>query len=63
MRKFTIYWDSGKSEIIQGKSIQVALDDAGYSTNDLLSISYYTSGDTRSSYEWDTKIQKWKSKI
>lgn len=62
MKKFTIYWDCGKSEILQGKSIQVALDVAGYSTNDLLSISFYTPGDTQDSYIWDSYLQKWKSK-
>lgn len=62
MRKFTIYWDSGKSEILQGESIQFALDDAGYSTNDLLSISFYTPGNTQDSYIWDSKLQRWKSK-
>lgn len=60
--KFTLFWLTGRSEIVTGNSIANAFNNAGYSQGALHALDFYTSGDQTNSYQWNSKTRNWESK-
>lgn len=56
---FTIYWLSGKREIVNGTDIADAFTKAGYSNGAINSVDFFCKGDNNE-YIW--KNNKWEQK-
>jgi hypothetical protein len=56
---FTLYWYSGKREIVQGRTIAEAMTLAGYSGGALRALDFYASGDDHN-WEWNKTNRDWK---
>lgn len=61
-KQFTIFWLSGKSEIIVGNTIKEAFTNAGYGAGALKAVDFYADGDETQFYEWNTITQTWDAK-
>lgn len=58
--EYTIYWRTGRRELVRGADIAQAMTLAGYSGGAVRAIDFYTSGDDRN-YEWDKDKREWVS--
>lgn len=55
---YTLYWRTGKREIVKGRSIAEAITLAGYSRGALRALDFYSPGDDHR-YEWNEKNRDW----
>jgi len=61
MKNFILYWRDGKYEIITGKNIHSAFDNAGYGPGALAALYFYTEGDVlncsfnKETRDWERK--------
>ena len=55
---FTLFWDNGKSEPIEGVTIGQALTLAGIKSKQLDNIVFYKEGKP-TQYKWNIKEKKW----
>lgn len=58
MKKFVLYWLTGKSEVVQGVDIADAMNRAGYGFGALRALDFYDNGDEET-YTWDTESRRW----
>jgi hypothetical protein len=58
MKKFTLYWLTGKREVISGDSIADAFTRAGYSAGAIGALDFYYNGDNQD-YVWDKDKRNW----
>lgn len=61
MQTYTIFWLTGKSEIIKGNDIADAFLHAGYGGGAIRAVDFYDTGDKREEWVW-IKNQGWKKK-
>ena len=59
-KTFTLFWLTGKSEIVKGNNIAEAITLAGYSQGAIPALDFYSKGDKRKEYYWNTSKQTWK---
>ena len=57
--KFSVFWLTGRSELLKGSSISSAFNNAGYSAGALRALDFYAIGDVRDKWEWDKKEKRW----
>ena len=55
---FTLYWLTGKSSVIEGASIDEAMNNAGYGAGSLRALDFYAIGDCKK-YAWDSVRRQW----
>ena len=60
MNTYTVFWRDGKSELMEGANITDAIRNSGYGNGALRAIDFYTEGDKRNEYAWDTGTRSWK---
>lgn len=58
MKKFTIYWLDGKKQILEGKNIADAFNQAGYGNGALRAVDFYYEGECND-YAWNKESHKW----
>lgn len=58
MNTYTLYWLSGKREIVQGQDVAKAMTNAGYSNGAVPALDFYANGDDRD-YKWDADTHNW----
>ena len=56
--EYTLFWLTGKSEIITGITIIEAMKHAGYQ-NFYKDLAFFLEGDLRFEYRWNTKTLIW----
>ena len=56
--EYTIYWRTGRRELVRGADIAQAMTLAGYSGGAVRAIDFYTSENYRG-YEWDKEKREW----
>ena len=61
MKTFTLYWLTGKREIVQGNDIANAMTCAGYSNGAVRALDFYAEGEDNG-YEWKQATREWKCK-
>lgn len=59
-KTITLFWITGKSEIIKGNSLMDAFRKAGYRPQSIHGLSFYGEGDLRKDYIFDKKFNGWK---
>jgi hypothetical protein len=55
---FTLYWRSGKREIIKGYDIADAMRRAGYGNSALIALDFHAKGDN-TEYQWNREERRW----
>lgn len=59
MKEFTLFWLTGKSEVVKGSDIANAMTLSGYSGGAVRALDFYAQGDVRNEYAWNTKTKNW----
>lgn len=57
MNTYTLFWLTGKAELVKGTTIADAM--RGYSSGALPALDFYAAGDLRDKYTWNTKTHGW----
>lgn len=50
--KYTLYWLTGKKEVVNGNSISDAMTNSGYGAGAIRALDFYENG-VDDSYEWE----------
>ena len=58
MAKFTLYWLTGKKEVVEGNDPAQAMTLRGYSNGATRALDFYANGEDNS-YEWNPTDRKW----
>ena len=58
---FTLYWRTGRREVVRGRNGAEAMTLAGYSSGALRALDFWADGDD-DKYWWDEKNREWHSK-
>lgn len=62
MNTYTLFWSHGKSEIVTGSDLSIAMTLKGYSAGAVRALDFHAEGDQRDNYEWDKVSYAWKKK-
>lgn len=62
MKKYTLFWLDGKSEVVTGNDVSSAFNNAGYGAGAMRALDFYAEGDQRENYIWNSTEHSWKSK-
>jgi hypothetical protein len=61
MKTYTLFWLTGKSEIVTGNTPTEAMTLAGYGGGAIRALDFYAEGDKRDKYIWNPKTNNWDS--
>jgi len=61
MKEFTLFWLTGKSEIVKGSDAANAMTLAGYGGGAVRALDFYAQGDKRNEYVWNKETRNWDS--
>lgn len=56
---YTLFWLTGRSEIISGTTPEGAMTNAGYSSGAIRALDFYATGDKRADWVWDSERRDW----
>ena len=59
MKDFTLFWLTGKSEVIKGTDIADAFRRAGYGGGALDALDFYSMGNVENEHVWDKENRTW----
>jgi hypothetical protein len=62
MKKFTLFWENGKCEVVEGKHFHNAIKKLTKGKGSLLGLDFYTNDDTRENYVYVPKHHSWELK-
>lgn len=58
-KTFTLFWLTGKSEILEGTDAANAMNEAGYGSGSIRALDFHGEGDLRDKYVWDKEKRSW----
>lgn len=58
MRQYTLFWNYGLRQVIEGASPQDALNRAGILQGELVVMSFWRMGDHKG-YTWNDSLRRW----
>lgn len=61
--KFTIFYNTGQSEVIDGINYDKALAKHGIYNKAQANIMFYVDGNAKTKYKWDNKSRTWKARL
>lgn len=61
-KTYTLFWLTGKSELVKGSDPSIAMTMAGYGAGALRALDFYAEGDQRNEYEWIDEERTWRMK-
>lgn len=56
--EYTIYWRTGRREVVRGDDVAQAMTLAGYSGGSVRAVDFYANG-VDHDYEWDKDRREW----
>lgn len=59
MKTYTVFWLTGKTELVKGRTVGEAMTFAGYGGGAVKALDFYGNGDARSNYEWNAEQRTW----
>ena len=59
MKTYTLFWLTGKTELVKGNTPEEAMTLAGYSNGAIRALDFYGNGDIRDEYTWDDGVRNW----
>ena len=57
--KYTLFWLTGKTQIVLGDEPHTAMNNAGIGQGALRALDFYGKGDLRDQYEWNKVDRSW----
>lgn len=63
MDKFTLFWLTGKAEVIKGNDIANACNRNGIGQGALAALDFYAQGDIKNDYTWNPTTRSWDTSI
>ena len=57
-KQFTLYWRTGKREVVSGRDPAEAMTLAGYGGGAIRALDFYAEGDNHE-YSWDSGEREW----
>ena len=61
-KQFTLFWLTGETEIVKGKDIATAMNNAGIGNGALRALDFYAEGDKEKDYTYVNANKGWQSK-
>jgi hypothetical protein len=58
MKTFTLYWLTGKKEIVQGTDVVEAIRENGYGRGAITALDFWAEGEN-DNWTWNKKTHKW----
>lgn len=58
-KTFTLFWLTGKSELVTGYDASTAMNNAGIGAGALRAMDFYAEGDKLNEYTWDERARSW----
>jgi hypothetical protein len=62
INKYTLFWQTGNTEIIHGKNINHALNKSGYDKNSVGSLDFFKEGNVTHLYKFNKVHHRWNLK-
>jgi hypothetical protein len=59
MKTYTLFWLTGKTEIVKGNTPEEAMTLAGYGGGAVRALDFYGNGDIREDYKWNAEQRTW----
>jgi len=59
VKEFTLFWLTGKSEIVKGTDPSNAMNNAGIGAGALAALDFHVEGDLRDQHEWSDQKRTW----
>lgn len=63
MKKFTLFWLTGRTEIVEGITINDAFKRKGFGYTAIRVLQFFEEGDTQSDYIWIEENRQWELNI
>lgn len=63
MKKYTLFWLTGDTQIVKGDKPHEAMNNAGIGAGALRALGFYMEGDQRDNWEWDKENRNWLKKV
>lgn len=60
--KFTLYWRTGRIEVVQGRSAAEAMTLAGYGGGAVRALDFWAKGEPTGEWTWDSATREWTMK-
>lgn len=60
-KTYTLFWLTGKSELVKGNDPAQAMTLAGYSNGAVRALDFFGEGDIRNHWEWNRDQHQWRS--
>ena len=57
--KFTLYWRTGRIEVVRGRNAAEAMTLAGYSSGAVRALDFWASGEPSGEWTWDSVTREW----
>ena len=61
--KYTLFWLTGESQIVEGVDIVSAMNNAGIGNGALRALDFWARKDRTKDYEWNKETRSWDNKI
>ena len=58
-KTYTIFWLTGKSQIVTGREPHEAMNNAGIGAGAIRAMDFYGEGDLRDKWEWNSDARTW----
>ncbi len=59
MKTYTLFWQTGKTELVKGNTPEEAMTLAGYGGGAVRVLDFYGNGDIREDYKWNAEQRTW----
>ena len=59
MKTYTLFWLTGKTELVKGNTPEEAMTLAGYGGGAVMALDFYGNGDIREDYKWNAEQRTW----
>ena len=59
--KFTLYWRTGRIEVVQGRNAAEAMTLAGYSGGAVRALDFWARDEPTGEWAWDAATREWNS--
>ena len=56
---FTLFWLTGKTQIVKGYDPASAMNNAGIGAGALRALDFYSEGDIQKEWIWDKEVRNW----
>jgi hypothetical protein len=59
MKTYTLFWLTGRKELVKGDTIAQAMTSSGYSNGSTRALDFFANGDRMHTHSWDSINKRW----